>query len=211
MYYAGQDAQARLGITPEHRPRTADFTSLAVQPNTPADRAGLRPDDRIGNQRPPARYAKSLLRRGHAGPAWRCGPSDGRTRRSAPDDRRAARTEAAGSSSRPLRKAVETLLRLYPLAFFLVAGFVLLQRPQDLTAWLLALLFFSLIAAAPVEAERLHPSLRSFVLSFSLLGGVVPAATYAFLAVFPVRSPIDRRVPWPSTRSWHPPWSSWRR
>ncbi|HEX2443182.1 MAG TPA: SpoIIE family protein phosphatase [Vicinamibacterales bacterium] len=197
MYYAGQDAQARLGITPEHRPRTADFVLLAVQPNTPADRAGLRPDDRIveinGRRLDTPNPFYDAVTRGRPGDvvrlmverAGQLRTIDVRLEPRPPDP-----------PSRPLRKAVETLLRLYPLAFFLVAGFVLLQRPQDLTAWLLALLFFSLIAAAPVEAERLHPSLRSFVLSFSLLGGVVPAATYAFLAVFPVRSPIDRRVPW---------------
>jgi sigma-B regulation protein RsbU (phosphoserine phosphatase) len=198
MYYTGREAQARLGVTPEHRPSMGDFVLVAVDPDTPAARAGLRSGDRVvevnGRRLDTMNPFYDAVTQGRPGDVVRL------TVESAPAQLRTidVRLEPRPPNppSRPVRKAVEMVLRFYPLAFFVVAGFVLLQRPQDATAWLLALLFFSLIAAAPVEVALIHPSLRSFVLSFSLLGSVVPAATYAFLAVFPVRSPIDRRVPW---------------
>jgi phosphoserine phosphatase RsbU/P len=197
MYYSGQQPQARIGVTPEHQPQTADFVLLSVEPNTPAARTGLRSGDRIvevnGHRLDTPNPFYDAVTRGRPGDVVRLTVERATGQLRAIDVQLEPRPRDA--PSRPVRKAVEMLLRLYPLAFFVVAGFVLLQRPQDRTAWLLALLFFSLIAAAPVEAELIHPSLRSFVLSFSLLGNVVPAATYAFFAVFPVRSPIDRRVP----------------
>ncbi len=91
---------------------------------------------------------------------------------------------------------MESVLRFYPAAFLIVAAGVLLQRPLDRTAWLLALLFISLIAAAPIEEDLLHPALRRFALCFKLLGGLVPVALYWFFAIFPAQSPIERRAPW---------------
>ena len=42
---------------------------------------------------------------------------------------------------------VNNILQFFPLGFLVVAAFVLLQRPQDRHAWLLALMFASFIAA----------------------------------------------------------------
>ena len=94
------------------------------------------------------------------------------------------------------RVFVLSLLRFYPAAFLIVAAAVLLQRPQDRTAWLLATLFIVLIAAAPIDGDLIHPAMRPFAFGFKMLGGLLPAAVFFFFAVFPTRSPIDLRAPW---------------
>src|SRR5262249_12473967 len=93
----------------------------------------------------------------------------------------------------------EQILSLYPLPFLLVAAVVLLQRPEDPHAWLLALMLGGFIALAPMaEFEfRLPGFLRGPTLAFWILLSVPTAAvTYAFLSVFPAHSPLDRRMPW---------------
>jgi hypothetical protein len=47
-------------------------------------------------------------------------------------------------------------LRLYPIGFFVVLVGLLLQRPHDRNAWLVALLFAGFIAAAPLAPDLVH-------------------------------------------------------
>src|SRR2546422_6306768 len=76
------------------------------------------------------------------------------------------------------------------------------MRLQDRNAWLLALLFASFIAVAPIQAlEGLIPrSLRGFTAAYKVIfQGLFGAFSYYFCAAFPVSSPIDRRMPWLKT------------
>jgi len=80
-----------------------------------------------------------------------------------------------------------------------VAATVLLQRPEDPHAWLLALMLGGFIAASPlIELEHRMPAnwRGIFFASWALLNVPLAAITYAFFSVFPAPSPLDRRVPW---------------
>ncbi len=97
--------------------------------------------------------------------------------------------------------AIMNSLLSYPLFFLAVISTVLFFRCQDRNAWLLAFLFAGFIALAPwvnSETEPLVPvAIRRFGLTYQFVfRGLLPALFYYFFAVFPVRSPLDRVVPW---------------
>jgi sigma-B regulation protein RsbU (phosphoserine phosphatase) len=97
----------------------------------------------------------------------------------------------------PARTIAYQILNSYPLLFLIVGLVVLLQRLEDRNAWLLALLFAGFIAAAPLFEERAHPALRGPMLFYWMIfAALMPPLFYFFFAVFPVPSPLDRRVPW---------------
>jgi sigma-B regulation protein RsbU (phosphoserine phosphatase) len=80
-----------------------------------------------------------------------------------------------------------------------VAAVVLLQRPADRDAWVMAFAFGGLIAGAPlmILEPQMAPALRRFMVPvWALLLSTMPAAMYFFFAVFPAPSVIDRRMPW---------------
>ncbi len=89
------------------------------------------------------------------------------------------------------------ILGFYPLLFLVVGLTVLFLRPQDPNAWLLALMFGGFIAGAPLNEPEIRPSLRGFAVFYkAVMSGLSPAVFYYFFAVFPIHSPIDRRLPW---------------
>lgn len=94
--------------------------------------------------------------------------------------------------------AARLLVTSFPVVFLLVAAPILLLRPKDANAWLLALLFAGLIAGAPLTTfeEVIPTGLRRFALAYAFtLSGLLPAVLYYFFAVFPAPSPLDRRLP----------------
>ncbi len=96
------------------------------------------------------------------------------------------------------RGAVE-ILGFYPLLFLIVGLALLFLRTDDSNAWLLALMFAGFITEAdlPVAFALAPDAFASFLYAYAVLvRGVLPALFYFFFAVFPVRSPIDRKLPW---------------
>jgi sigma-B regulation protein RsbU (phosphoserine phosphatase) len=88
---------------------------------------------------------------------------------------------------------------LYPFVLLAVALPVLFYRIDDRNAWLLAALFLCMTAAPglPNGLAGLDGPWRSFGAGWrSLLGGLLGAAFYWLFALFPVRSPVERRIPW---------------
>src|SRR5437867_1239067 len=99
----------------------------------------------------------------------------------------------------PARAVAVELVNSFPVVFLVVGFSVLFMRLQDRNAWLLALLFAGFIAVAPLlEVVTLIPrSLRGFAVAYKVIfQGLFGAFSYYFCAVFPVSSPIDRRLPW---------------
>lgn len=96
------------------------------------------------------------------------------------------------------RSSVVQVINSLPVFFVLVGFAVLFLRVQDANAWLLALTFVA-FACAPAmgTAMGFHSAVRRFVFEFrALFDAQLPALFYCFFAVFPVRSPLDKRLPW---------------
>ena len=86
----------------------------------------------------------------------------------------------------------------FPVPFVVVGLIVLFLRIEDPIVWMLALLFGSFVAT-PSFSNKLSmaPAFLPFAMSYqSIFLSLVGPFFYFFFAVFPVRSLIDRRVPW---------------
>src|SRR6266700_4074134 len=96
------------------------------------------------------------------------------------------------------RSSALQVIGLFPVPFLLVGFAVLFLRLEEPTAWLLALLFCAFVAAPDLVIPwAISPALRAFALAFrAIFLGMLGPLFYLFFAVFPGRSPLDRRLPW---------------
>ncbi len=88
--------------------------------------------------------------------------------------------------------------RSFPVLFLLVGLTVLFLRLDDPHAWLLASLFCG-FAAAPGFSHQIsmNPAVRTFVIGYqAVFSALLCPLFYVFFAVFPDRSPLERRLPW---------------
>ena len=96
------------------------------------------------------------------------------------------------------RKSALQVVGSYPVPFVVVGLAVLFLRTDDPNAWLLALLFGGFIAVpAPMSLAVRSPPLQVFFLAYrTIFLAMFGALFYLFFAIFPTRSPMDRRLPW---------------
>ena len=208
MYYVRRPLQAtqvEIGFDAFYSSAGVEIDD--VHPNSPAEKAGLKRKDLIvainGSSADSASAWNRLENR-----TWlRSQPGDTvtltvrrpgqsqplvftpsfRAKQGAGDTKTLARSVAAGAQDS------------YPLAFLIVGLAVLFLRVEDRNAWLLALVFATFITAAnmPNEFATAPGNLRSFLLAYrTFANSIQPGLFYFFFAVFPTRSPIDRKVPW---------------
>ena len=107
--------------------------------------------------------------------------------------------QGAGDTGGIARTIAVQILELYPLLFLIVGLAVLFLRVEDHNAWLLALLFSTFITAGDMPSEFVAAplNLRYFLLAYrTVMGSLLTGLFYFFFAVFPTRSPIDRKLPW---------------
>ena len=175
------------------------YLVASVQPDSPAQEAGLKPGDRIiaidGNriqgpemltriwmqQRPGESVRLTVERKGSASPLVLTGVF--RMRRPPP---------FSDTFSQQIRNS-------YPVPFVIVGLTILFLRLDDPKVWLMALLFaaFAVTPATPPNLVSLAPRLAPFVLALkALFTGSLGTLFYWFFTVFPARSPVDRRWPW---------------
>ena len=96
------------------------------------------------------------------------------------------------------QSSAQQIVNSFPVLFLLVGYTVLFLRVDDPYAWLLAILFTALAAApALVNPLTLPDEARRFAFAYRAIWyGMLSGIFYFCFAVFPVRSPLDRRVPW---------------
>ena len=192
----------RPGLTSyEYSPVTHAISIGEVLPGSPADRAGLHPGDRIvaidgqnlDDLRPFYRAFFAVPKQVVELTVESSRP---------PASPRQVSLQVNGGRHVPRRTLQwRDLLALpidyYPLGFLVVGIAVLLLRPDDRNAWLLALLFGGFAAVAPMFEGNIPPPLRGFSVCYKIIMSWSSLALfYYFFAVFPSSSPIDRKVPW---------------
>lgn len=208
MYFVRQPTTAppvEVGFDESYSSNGIEINSVYL--DSPAEKAGLKVNDRIvainGSSADSASAWNELLLR-----TWRrAKPGDavsltlrrpGQAQPVAITPRFRA-SQGAGDTKSTARTIADQIVESYPLLFLIVGLAVLFLRVEDGNAWLLALVFATFISAAglPYEFTLGPPAVRSFMLAYSTVGGCVLAELfYFFFAVFPARSPIDRKAPW---------------
>jgi len=192
-----------LGLDFPYQPAQRAFVVTNVWPGSPAERAGIavgdqviafegrrvengQDQDRVWKRHVPGDSVRlTILRPGQIAPL----ELTGIFRRNSDVLHPGSLREAAGRLSR----------NSLPLAFAAVGLVILLWRPQDRNVWLLACFFAGIIAASgfPSGFQTAPAPLRPWLEAYngfflSMLG----PSFYCLCAVFPARSPIDRRLPW---------------
>lgn len=178
---------------------THSIPVLDVASESPAERAGLRASDRIvavngqplvtsvpfdeawGRGRPGDTVELTVERAGEPEPVILHG---------------VFRAVSEGSGTEGLAKtSALQVTGSFPVLFLVVGFAVLFLRLEDANAWLLALLFCGFVTAPGfLNPFGLPPALRKFAFGYhAVFLSMVPALFYLFFAIFPSRSPLDRR------------------
>jgi sigma-B regulation protein RsbU (phosphoserine phosphatase) len=207
MYVERTEApQVELGFNSHHVNRYDGTTHCMkvgdVVPNSPAERAGLQAGDRIIGVN-----GKLLTTSAPFDQAYAQGkPGDAveftvqRAGEPTPVEIHGIfRQSFEGGSPEGLAQtsAVE-VTKSFPVLFLLVGLTVLFLRLNDPNAWLLASLFCGFTAVPGFSLQLpMSPAVRTFASGYQVVfTSMVCPLFFIFFAVFPARSPLDRRVPW---------------
>lgn len=172
-----------------------------VLPGSPAELAGLRPGDSIigvnGQRLDTSAPFDRAWGRGHPGDAVEltiARPGSAHPLVLHGIFRASTQMRAEGLA----RSSVLQVTESFPVLFLAVGFVVLFMRLEDPCAWLLALMFSGIVASPSIPNPWVMvPTLRILAFTFrALLWSMCPALFYIFFAVFPARSPLERRLPW---------------
>lgn len=184
----------------EYSPATHTMTVGEVIPGSPSEQAGLRAGDRIyaieGQELDTLRPFYDAIVVGQS-ESLELTVKDSISGR----QRQLVLQVHGGKRVPPRTLRLGDLLGLpvdyYPFGFLVVGIVVLMLRPDNANAWLLALLFGGFLAAAPLFEGNIPPHLRGFVICYKIVMSWTSLALfYYFFAVFPASSPIDRKIRW---------------
>ena len=199
IYYQQWQHPVQLGIESDHVEAERSQLLTNIYKDSPAEKAGLQVGDRIlkvDGERFESGYALYDIWARHK-PGDTVELTVQRPHVPAPFTVRVA-FQVAPAQTRSLGEHLdEDIINTYPVAFLVVGLAVLFLRLEDLHAWLLALMFAGAIAVADFHWQGMGPSLRRFAMADrALFNGLYPVLFYLFFAMFPARSPLDRRAPW---------------
>jgi hypothetical protein len=179
--------------------RTLEFA--AVEPGSPAERAGLKRYDLLtalnGEPVESLLDLRDRLRRAEPGEPVRltvrmAGLDEPRSY----DSEMIATTPPREPGARVLSRA---LARSFPLLLAMLIAGVLFVRSEYLNGWLVGLTLVGMVGAAPLMSmyERIPPDLRGLAVAWKILAAAIgPGFLYFLFAVLPEASPLDRRFPW---------------
>lgn len=199
--YGNQQAPVELGFDNQYISAEHSELVQSVVSGSPAERAGMKPGDRI------VRINGAPLEQDSLFLVWcQHKPGDSveldilRPGVSVPLDLHATfrASQSASAEAGAAQHLGQGILRLYPFAFLTVGLAVLFLRLEDRNAWLLALMFGGFIAIPGFANSFLGvPSpLRPLAIAYrAIFDNMVASLFYFFFAVFPTRSPLDRRLP----------------
>ncbi len=183
-------------------PATSSIPVFNVQAGSPAERAGLQAGDRITalNGEPLTSYSIFNKVWSHAQPGDKVDVTVRRAGESQPLTFRAIfRSVEAGKAAEGFaRESAEEILGFYPIFFLLVGFAVLFLRLDDTNAWLLALLFAGFVAVPSFNNLPALPGVIQTIVSLyrGIFFSLISALFYLFFALFPEKSPLERRAPW---------------
>jgi len=199
IYYQEWQNAVELGIDSDHVEGERSQLLTNIHKDSPAEKAGLQVGDRIlkvdGEGFESVYSLMDIWARHKPGDTVELTVQ--RPHVPAPFTVRVA-FRAASSQARSLSEHLgRDIINTYPVAFLVVGLAVLFLRLEDPNAWLLALMFAGAIGVADFHWQGLGPSLRRFAMADrALFNGLYPALFYLFFALFPARSPLERRAPW---------------
>lgn len=200
--YGNEQMPVELGFDNDYQASDHSQLVKSVYPGSPAEAAGIKPGDHIiaingtppgeetlahvwAQSKPGQRVELKIQRPGVASPLLVQGIFRTRTLTS----------EETGVAQHVGRD----IIRLFPFVFLTVGMAVLFLRLEDPNAWLLALMFGGFIAVPNFNNDFMNvpASLRPLALGYrGLFDNILPSLFYFFFAVFPTRSPMERRAPW---------------
>jgi sigma-B regulation protein RsbU (phosphoserine phosphatase) len=203
MYSIRWQIGVELGFDEEYIEAQHCQLVTGVRPESPAEKAGLKPGVRILKVN-----GKRFENSNSLGDIWATHqPGDSvELTLQRPNDPAPYVTRAIFRARQPAsleggftQHLGQEIINTFPVWFLAVGLAVLFLRVEDQNAWLLALMFGGFTAAPPIPNSfiGLSPSLRAFGMAYrAIFGGLLGALFYMFFAVFPARSMIDRRAPW---------------
>jgi len=201
----GYNRTTSLSNVDLYDPRTHSIPVFDVISGSPAERAGLRAGDRIVgvNGQPLITFApiEDAYNLGHPGDRIDLTverPGEAKPLTLHGIFRAASSFPSLSASENRIRSSAAQVTGSFPVLFIIVGFVVLFLRLEDGNAWLLALLFCGFVAAPNfINPGAVPPGLRAFAFAYrSVFNGLLCSLFYIFLAVFPVRSPLDRHFPW---------------
>jgi sigma-B regulation protein RsbU (phosphoserine phosphatase) len=200
LYAVRLQPRPRLGIEAHSVAGTGSIQVDVVRPESPAAVAGLREGDEIValDGQPPRGPDSVLDIIRSRKPGGSVQLSVNRLEEAGPTSLEVELILAV-SEPRPFGQTIAIqLVSLYPVPFVVVGLSVLLLRPDERNAWLMALVFAGFVAGAQIpQLAQLPSPLRKFCLGYQITVALpTPALFFFFFSVFPGRSLLDRRWPW---------------
>ena len=205
MYYIRQPFRVEIGFDGNYTRTAVGVTR--IYPNSPAERVGLKAGDRIlaiNHQYVAAQSTWTNLQQRiwlQSYPGETVVLTVERDGRPQPFELSVVFRALQGSGDLPylVQRVANQVVESFPVLFLIVGLAVLFLRVEDPYAWLLALVLAMFVCEPdmPYGFAGAPTGLRMFLLIFRVMGkSLFPALFYFFFAVFPTRSPIDRKAPW---------------